>query len=1182
MSRPTGDGPSPAKQQLPSFSTHSLSNLRIRNLTLRTKIQYSEEKEHEFEPYELKLSPFFKCTKCQYKTSDRRKFRNHLYECHGSDKSFSCCYCRQSPNPRVAEHRFRSCNELIGHLLLEHMFLRFQCNICPYRACSSDHVMLHHMSRHPDNFDVAMKEMNPGYTTTVIAKPPSRILFTMAAAVGPVPGPQYYFNYFKNRRDFSSKGELKCLYCEYKKGRKDKTHVYLHVTQDHPDFPLLLYDSEIPDEPVQFDSTEITAALRDIQNRREEKMKDSTEITAALRDIQNRREERMKERAKDKTHASPAMPSTPETPVDLFRSPQLLDPRLNRHRRDSTSSFVSTASTNSSPQILEQDIPPPPVDVCEVSESLRDLTPPSNGRSSTIGPDSIKHPHSNAVTFPSLPSTSTAVKPTRKKSVEEDDGFAEPIRKRNPGYRPEKDNFNPGYRPERDNRGPGNRPEKDNRDPGYRPERNNRDPGYRPERDNRDPGYRPERNNRNPGYRPEKDNQVYEAEAVTKSKMLKCLMVKDGATCGETFLESKKEVHLKTVHEITSGFGCHCGGDQWWYGTKGNVKHHIKLQHNNSGTIYTCIVPENQDKPTLLEKINPRADPFNVPDHSKLEKPISDSKKKGSLAKKIEECQYLGPLRNEKSNKPMPGQRPSTIRTVSKKPNKQEKKWRVDERIDEKRVIKNVLHSINNSSTTSVIFCLFCERTFDVKEDAIGCMKHHLEYGLHCDHCGSYVRDDRDAIQHYKAHHSDCDGVAFVKDDERYNPGIQHWICDFFNYQTAIFNKTFKEKSQNKPANHNVYVECPLCVKALTALNTDGVTVIKYYDFVDFERHFNQHSKYSKYQCTQCTLRVKESKFVDHLKKHKITDTKNPNKYFNVKRETVDKLLEQIIDGKRREFEEKRRKYAEEKVHESSSSSDDDGDPKATKPTEPKVTKQKEPKVTESKEPKATKPIESTSKKDEEKKKPIAFNPPPPKPVELDEDIVFEDDDIVFEDDDIVFEDDDHAPEPKKRCTARKKAGPKTTLMNPKAGSSGGSESDDDIQVVWYSTGDVFVALQRDKQLDRRALLESEKGNSTVKSFIIPEVEPATDAEQTVDEKTVAEQTVASSSVSIQDATNVREISPADVEAFQKTLNERLPLGCKYCCKPEARFLKRVDIKSHISQCHPNQAIKFLTWIGES
>ena len=890
----------------------------------------------------------------------------------------------------------------------------------------------------------------------------------MAAAVGPIPGPQYYFNYFKSRRDTSSKGELKCLYCEYKKARKDKSHVYVHVTQDHPDFPLLLYDCEIPDEPVQFDSKEIPAALRDIQNRREERMKD---------------------RAKDKTYASPAIPPTPETPLDPFRSPQPLDPRLSRHRRDSTSSFVSIASANSSPQILEQDIPPP-VDVLEVSESLRDLIPPSNEQSSTVGSASIKHPHSNVVTFPGPSSTSTAVKPTRKKSVEEDDGFAEPIRKRNPGYRPEK------------------------------------------------------------------DNQVYEAEAVRKSRMLKCLMVKNGVTCGQTFLESKKEVHLKTVHEITSGFGCHCGGDQWWYGTKGNVKHHIKLQHNNSGTIYTCIVSENQDKPTLLEKINPKADPFNVADHSKLDKPLIDgSRKKGSLTKKIEGSQYLGPLRNEKSNKPMPGQQPSTIGPVSKKPSKQEvKKWRVEERIDEKRVIKNVLHSINNSSTTSVIFCLFCDKTFDVEEDAIDCMKHHLEYGLHCDHCGSYVRDNRDAIHHYKAHHSDHDGVAFVKDDEKYKPGIQHWICDFFNYQTAIFNKTFREKS-SKPANPNVYVECPLCIKALTTLNSDGVAVVKYYDFLDFERHFNEHSKYSKYQCTQCTLRVKESKFGDHLKKHKITDTNNPKKYFNVRRETVDKLLEQIIDGKRREFEEKRKKYLEEKDHESSSSSDDDEDPKATKPTEPKATESKATKPTE---PKATEPIESTSKKDEEKKKPIAFNPPPPKPVELD--------------DDIVFEDEDHGPEPKKRCTARKQGGPKTTFINPKAGSPGGSESDDDIQVVWYSTGDVFVALQRDKQLDRRALLESEKGNSTVKSTIVPKVEPATDAEQTV----------ASSSASIQDATNVREISPADIEAFRKTLNERLPLGCKYCCKPEARFLKRVDIKSHISQCHPNQAIQFLTWIGKS
>ena len=50
-----------------------------------------------------------------------------------------------------------------------------------------------------------------------------------------------------------------------------------------------------------------------------------------------------------------------------------------------------------------------------------------------------------------------------------------------------------------------------------------------------------------------------------------------------------------------------------------------------------------------------------------------------------------------------------------------------------------------------------------------------------------------------------------------------------------------------------------------------------------------------------------------------------------------------------------------------------------------------------------------------------------------------------------------------------------------------------------------------------------------------------------------------------------------EMEAFRSTLTDALPLGCKYCCKPEARFFKRLDMKSHIIQDHPGHKIIFIT-----
>ena len=396
----------------PLTNPPSLNPLRLNDWRLRIKQQGKEDKEHEYDPMELRLSPFFKCTKCEFRTHACEKFRSHLKECHGSEVTFRCFYCKGRTN-RHKTDKHPSVNQLIDHLLIEHTFLRYQCNICPYRGCSADHVQLHHMSRHPDNYDIAMKELNPGYLTNITGKQPSRILYTLIPALGPRPDAHYYFKRFKESRKNSlsenspQEEEFHCVYCPYKKPKKDKYHVFCHVVQDHPDFPILLYNDGDPKEASRVRQKELPAIHKDIHERR-------------------------------KSHAvSPAMPLTPiATPTDYCKASPLADPRLGRNRHDSSSSCVSYPS----PKAAIEPEEPPQLPVAPLQSS----------------PAQENRTQKPSFMFPSLPSVARVVsvsdigareKVSRKDSdacVEEneDDYLAEASSsKRNPkGYRAEKDN----------------------------------------------------------------------------------------------------------------------------------------------------------------------------------------------------------------------------------------------------------------------------------------------------------------------------------------------------------------------------------------------------------------------------------------------------------------------------------------------------------------------------------------------------------------------------------------------------------------------------------------------------------------------------------------------------------------------------------------------------------------------
>lgn len=94
----------------------------------------------------LALCCTFKCmaSTCSYYTTSSELFFEHL-QCHlrlhpEDSEYFNCCaYCTFS----AVDH-----NNLIGHVLKEHRFNRFQCPYCFYRACVATHVLTHFDAHH--------------------------------------------------------------------------------------------------------------------------------------------------------------------------------------------------------------------------------------------------------------------------------------------------------------------------------------------------------------------------------------------------------------------------------------------------------------------------------------------------------------------------------------------------------------------------------------------------------------------------------------------------------------------------------------------------------------------------------------------------------------------------------------------------------------------------------------------------------------------------------------------------------------------------------------------------------------------------------------------------------------------------------------------------------------------------
>ena len=96
----------------------------------------------------LALCCTFKCmaSTCSFYTSSSDFFFEHL-QCHQrlhreDAEYFNCCsYCAFSAT---------DLNNLIGHVLKEHRFNKYQCPYCFFRACVTSHVFTHIDVHHKD------------------------------------------------------------------------------------------------------------------------------------------------------------------------------------------------------------------------------------------------------------------------------------------------------------------------------------------------------------------------------------------------------------------------------------------------------------------------------------------------------------------------------------------------------------------------------------------------------------------------------------------------------------------------------------------------------------------------------------------------------------------------------------------------------------------------------------------------------------------------------------------------------------------------------------------------------------------------------------------------------------------------------------------------------------------------
>ncbi|KAI1293506.1 hypothetical protein HDE_06321 [Halotydeus destructor] len=185
---------------------------------------------------QVKLCHFFKCTydfkQCYWTGNGYDMYMRHMKNKHGDAKYF--CYMCEAPEKKNKIMMERE--ELFDHIVYNHGFRVFQCNLCLYRAARITHVEIHHCTNHPENYDAAVENKKD------FVGVPSAVVICERTVCGPHPNEEVFFLHYRSLR---VNKQLKfphyqCLYCEFV--AVEQLDVFQHIAESHRDFPLCLYD----------------------------------------------------------------------------------------------------------------------------------------------------------------------------------------------------------------------------------------------------------------------------------------------------------------------------------------------------------------------------------------------------------------------------------------------------------------------------------------------------------------------------------------------------------------------------------------------------------------------------------------------------------------------------------------------------------------------------------------------------------------------------------------------------------------------------------------------------------------------------------------------------------------------------------------------------------------------------
>uniref|UniRef100_T1KEN3 C2H2-type domain-containing protein n=1 Tax=Tetranychus urticae TaxID=32264 RepID=T1KEN3_TETUR len=204
-----------------------------------------------------------------------------------------------------------------------------------------------------------------------------------------------------------------------------------------------------------------------------------------------------------------------------------------------------------------------------------------------------------------------------------------------------------------------------------------------------------------------------------------------------------------------------------------------------------------------------------------------------------------------------------------------------------------------NDRSSSIYFCIFCDKKYTKFNLALHHMRVHVNFGYHCKY-DKYFHLLPSCVQRHirKEHRGQPEEY---KDDHFERRNVNSWIIDFLNEQFNNVRLVEEDQVIDKPI---PWVQCPICVKVARCKKKFAH---KFTSFRAFERHYWQHTRWWRVDCVLCGASVQRAHQRDHLSEHEIHMKDDNLEIFEVYfHERIDEMtsnkLEYILDNVEKEF----------------------------------------------------------------------------------------------------------------------------------------------------------------------------------------------------------------------------------------------------------------------------------------